>query len=119
MQITLHNLVPVPLKEKFSSRQSAIWNSDITFSPGEWIKIVAPSGTGKTTLMNILYKVRHDYEGTVSWGNKDLRNINGDELAGLRQEKVSVIFQDLRLFENLTARENIELKRVLQKPYYG
>jgi putative ABC transport system ATP-binding protein len=36
----------------------------------------------------------------------------------MRQQKVSVIFQDLRLFPNLTARENIELNRVLQQPYY-
>lgn len=118
MQIQLQQLVPVPLKEKFSQRKSEIWNTNITFNNGEWIKIVAPSGTGKTTLMNILYKVRHDYEGVVRWDNRDLKNISGDDLAQLRQQKVSVIFQDLRLFENLTARENIELNRVLQKPYY-
>lgn len=118
MQIQLQQLVPIPLKEKFSQRRSDLWNTNITFQGGEWIKIVAPSGTGKTTLMNILYKVRHDYEGSVKWDNLDLKNISGDELAKLRQQKVSVIFQDLRLFENLTARENIELNRVLQKPYY-
>jgi ABC-type lipoprotein export system ATPase subunit len=99
-------------------RPSEIWNQSITFRSGEWIKIVAPSGTGKTTLMNIIYKVRHDYEGEVLWDGKDLRTIAGDELAMLRQQKVSVIFQDLRLFENLTARENIELNRVLQTPFY-
>lgn len=118
MKIQLQQLVPVPLKEKFSQRTSDIWNTSITFHEGEWIKIVAPSGTGKTTLMNILYKVRHDYEGSVKWNDQDLKNISGDELAQLRQQNVSVIFQDLRLFENLTARENIELNRVLQKPYY-
>jgi ABC-type lipoprotein export system ATPase subunit len=118
MQIQLEQLVPVPLKEKFTSRSSDIWNTNITFFSGEWIKIVAPSGTGKTTLMNIIYKVRHDYEGLVKWDNLDLKNITGDKLAKWRQQKVSVIFQDLRLFENLTARENIELNRVMQKPYY-
>ncbi len=118
MQIQLQQVVPIPLKEKFSQRTSNIWNTNITFQKGDWIKIVAPSGTGKTTLMNILYKVRHDYEGLVKWDGLDLKNISGDELAKLRQQKVSVIFQDLRLFENLTARENIELNRVLQKPYY-
>jgi putative ABC transport system ATP-binding protein len=118
MDIQLHAVVPVPLKDKFSDRISDIWSKDISFLSGEWIKIVAPSGTGKTTLMNILYKLRHDYEGGVSWRDKDVRNIAGDELATMRQLKVSVIFQDLRLFENLTAFENIELKRVLQNPYY-
>jgi putative ABC transport system ATP-binding protein len=86
--------------------------------PQEWIKIKAPSGTGKTTLMNILYKLRHDYEGRVLWSGKNLEEIREDELANLRQQKVSVIFQDLRLFPNLTARENIELNRVLQQPLY-
>jgi ABC-type lipoprotein export system ATPase subunit len=118
MQIQLQQVVPIPLKEKFNKRQSDVWNTSIAFKERDWIKIVAPSGTGKTTLMNILYKVRHDYEGTVNWGNSNLKTIAGDELAKLRQQNVSVIFQDLRLFENLTARENIELNRVLQKPYY-
>lgn len=117
MDIQLKDLVPVPLKEKFSTRSSDIWNTTISFHPGQWIKIVAPSGTGKTTLMNIIYKLRHDYEGAVLL-DKNLREISGEELAQLRQQKISVIFQDLRLFENLTARENIELNRVLQKPFY-
>lgn len=118
MQIKLQQIVPVPLKERFSLRKSEIWNNNVEFSNAEWIKIVAPSGTGKTTLMNILYKVRHDYVGSVKWDGRDLQAIEGDELSTLRQQKVSVIFQDLRLFENLTARENIELNRVLQKPFY-
>lgn len=118
MQIQLQQVVPVPLKEKFSERHSDIWNTSVTFQKGDWIKIVAPSGTGKTTFMNILYKVRHDYEGSVKWNNEHVRNISGDDLAKLRQQNVSVIFQDLRLFENLSARENIELNRVLQKPWY-
>ncbi|HEX8462640.1 MAG TPA: ATP-binding cassette domain-containing protein [Segetibacter sp.] len=118
MNIELQNIVPIPLKDKFSSRSSDIWSKSITFSAGEWIKIVAPSGTGKTTLMNILYKLRHDYEGTINWDSADLKKVTGDNLAQLRQLKASVIFQDLRLFENLTARENIDLNRVLQQPFY-
>ncbi len=118
MQIQLHELVPIPLKEKFLSRSSDLWNTTVSFSPKSWIKIVAPSGTGKTTLMNTIYKLRHDYSGNVLFDNKDIKTINGDEMALLRQQKVSIIFQDLRLFENLTARENIELSRVLQKPIY-
>lgn len=118
MQIQLDRLIPVPLKEKINARSSDVWNTNITFKEGEWIKIVAPSGTGKTTLMNIIYKVRHDYEGLVKWDNDDIKSITADDLAKWRQQKVSVIFQDLRLFENLTARENIELNRVMQKPYY-
>lgn len=118
MQIQIDNVVPIPLKDKFSRRSSGIWNVTQTFQPGEWIKIKAPSGTGKTTLIHILYKVRHDYEGNILLDKKNLRSIREDELANIRQQKMSVIFQDMRLFEHLTARENIELNRVLVKPFY-
>jgi putative ABC transport system ATP-binding protein len=118
MQIQIRNLIPIPLKDKLADRPSDIWNTNRAFEPGQWIKIKAPSGTGKTTLINILYKIRHDYTGEVLWGDKNLLNVAGDELAKMRQQTVSVVFQDLRLFEHLTARENIELNRVLQKPYY-
>ena len=118
MQITLQGVVPVPLKDKLTNRASDIWNTTVSFASQKWVKIVAPSGTGKTTLMNIIYKLRHDYTGTVQIENTNLQTIKGDELAQLRQQKISVIFQDMRLFDNLTARENIELNRVLQEPYY-
>lgn len=118
MQITLKNIIPIPLKENLSKRSSDVWNSTLTFESGMFVKIKAPSGTGKTTLMHYIYKLRADYEGNILWDNKDIKQIISDELASNRQQNISVIFQDLRLFENLTARENIELKRVLQKPYY-
>ena len=118
MQINLEQIIPIPLKDKFAKRGSAIWNQQLQFNKGEWIKIKAPSGTGKTTFTHLIYKLRSDYEGTISWNNKDLRTITGNDLAQMRQQNVSVIFQDLRLFTNLTARENIELNRVLQQPYY-
>ncbi len=118
MQIELKQIVPIPLKDKFSKRNSDLWNRHLQFSKGEWIKIKAPSGTGKTTFVHIIYKLRYDYEGTVLWSNKDLKEINEDALAQMRQQKLSIIFQDLRLFPNLTARENIELSRVLQQPFY-
>jgi len=116
MQLELKQIVPIPLKDRFSKRGSHIWNNNLQFSKGEWIKIKAPSGTGKTTFIHIIYKLRYDYEGTVLWKNNDLKQIEGDALAQLRQQNISIIFQDLRLFPNLTARENIELKRVLQTP---
>lgn len=119
MEIVLDNLVPIPLKDKFSRRTSAIWNTTVSFMPGEIVHIQAPSGTGKTTLIHIIYKLRHDYEGQVFYDGRSVKTINTNGLALLRQSKVSIIFQDLRLFKDLTARENIELKRVLTQPMYG
>ena len=118
MTIELDHIIPIPLKDRFIQRSSDVWNQPLQFNQGEYITIKAPSGTGKTTLVHILYKLRHDYEGTVSINTQSVENLSEDELAGLRQQKISVIFQDLRLFPNLTARENIELKRILQTPFY-
>lgn len=118
MNLSLQHLVPIPLKEKFAGRPSDIWNTNKIFEQGNFVKIKAPSGTGKTTLVHILYKLRSDFEGEVAWGNGVLKNVTGDQLAQLRQQHISIVFQDLRLFAHLTARENIELNRVLQKPHY-
>ncbi len=118
MTIELDHIVPTPLKDRFIQRSSDVWNTRVQFNQQEFIKIKAPSGTGKTTLVHILYKLRHDFEGVVLINNKAITAFGEDELAELRQNTVSIIFQDLRLFPNLTARENIELKRVLQTPFY-
>lgn len=117
MQVTLQGLLPVPLKEKLIQRRSDVWQQNLSFEQGEWIKIKAPSGTGKTTLIHLLYKLRNDYEGSMLWNNKELKKIKGDELAQFRQHEVSIVLQDMRLFPQLTAKENIELNRVLQQPF--
>ncbi len=109
--------MPVPLKERLIAKDSSVWNKHLQFNAGEWIRIIAPSGTGKTTLMHMLYALRLDYDGTILLGDQNIRNLNSGELAVTRQQKMSIIFQDLRLFPHLTARENIELKRILQKPF--
>lgn len=119
MQIQLSAVVPVPLRERILQRQSDIWNRDVTFLPGQFVKIKAPSGTGKTTLVHYLYHIRYDYTGTVSVNGKPWQSYNRDQLSAIRQRQVSVVFQDLRLFDQLTALENIELKRVMQpQPFY-
>ncbi len=118
MQLELQNIIPIPLKDKLLQRNSDVWNKPLQFEGEEFIKIKAPSGTGKTTFVHIIYKLRKDFEGEVLWNKKNISAIKQDELAVLRQQNISIIFQDLRLFPNLTAKENIELNRVLQQPIY-
>ena len=118
MQLEIQNIIPIPLKDKLLQRNSDVWNKNLQFDSGDFIKIKAPSGTGKTTFVHIIYKLRKDFEGKVLWNKKSLAEILPDELAVLRQQNISIIFQDLRLFPNLTARENIDLNRVLQQPFY-
>ncbi|MFT4153582.1 ATP-binding cassette domain-containing protein [Parafilimonas sp.] len=118
MQLQLQSIIPTPLKDKLLQRHSDVWNKQLQLNNAEYIKIKAPSGTGKTTLVHILYKLRRDYEGNVLLDDKNLATFNADDLALLRQQNISIIFQDLRLFPNITASENIELNRVLQQPLY-
>lgn len=116
MNFKLDNLIPEILAERPSTSISDIWGKSVQFNKGEFIKITAPSGTGKTTLVHILYGLRKDYRGSIQYQDKEIITTNPDEIAALRQLHWSIVFQDLRLFPALTARENIELKRVLQSP---
>lgn len=118
MNIQMQGVVPLPLRDKIQQRTSDIWNSSVSFENGQWVKIKAPSGTGKTTLVHTLYKLRHDYSGTVQYDGAELRSLSANKVSEYRQQKISVVFQDMRLFANLTARENIELKRIMYKPLY-
>jgi putative ABC transport system ATP-binding protein len=116
MHFRLNNVIPAILADRTSVRISGIWGQSIEWKKGDFIKITAPSGTGKTTLVHVLYGLRKDYTGEVLYEGKNIQLLDPNEIAKLRQEHWSIVFQDLRLFPNLTARENIELKRVLQNP---
>lgn len=118
MTISLENVLPLPLSDKTALLGSEIWNRNVVFQHGNWIKIKAPSGTGKTTFIHILYNLRQDYSGKVRFDGKPATEFSGEQQAQLRQQSLSIVFQDMKLFPQLTARENIELKRVLQVPYY-
>lgn len=113
MKLSLNYLIPYSLQDKISRGQSAIWNQSVSFEAPEFIKVEAPSGTGKTTLTHLLYKVRTDFNGSIHYNDLDLQSSSEDSLAELRQHKLSIVFQDLRLFPDLSARENIEIKRLL------
>lgn len=113
LDISLHKLLPVPLRDELRDTRSDIWNKDISFARGEIIHIQAPSGTGKTTLIHFLYRLRADYEGQIRLGDQDLRGIGTDAMAKLRQRQLSIVFQDLKLFKDLTGTENLEIKRGL------
>jgi putative ABC transport system ATP-binding protein len=113
MQLNINNVVPIPLREQPYMNNSAIWNTDLRVAQGEYIFIQAPSGTGKTTLMHMLYGLRSDYTGNLNWDNYNLMNAGNETLSALRSKDIGIIFQDMRLFPTLTAGENLEIKRTL------
>lgn len=113
MQLSIKQIIPTPLRERINAYNSGIWKQNLNFFKGERIFLQAPSGTGKTTLVHILYGLRTDFEGMVYWDAYKLPGSGVEDLSKLRAMYVSVIFQDLRLFPELTAWENLEIKRQL------
>ncbi len=112
MTITLEKVVPGFL-EKEKVERSKIWNNNISFSKGERIQIIAPSGSGKTSLVHFLYGMRRDYSGDILLNKKNIRNFSAEDFSEIRSKNISIIFQDLRLFPEHNVLENIEIKRKL------
>ncbi len=110
--LTLQELRPTYLTENKISH-SAIWLKHLSFPVGKIIEIIAPSGSGKTSLIHFLYGLRHQYEGNIMLHNRSVTNADPDTLAVIRQQQLSVVLQDLRLFPSLTVRENLLLKAQL------
>lgn len=112
MQITIKQLAPTFL-EKEKIRRSEIWNKDISFNKGEKIQLIAPSGSGKTSFVHFLYGMRKDYTGAVLISGQEISKMNPEQTAAMRSGQMSIVFQDLRLFIDHSASENISIKRAL------
>jgi ABC-type lipoprotein export system ATPase subunit len=61
-------------------------------------------------LVHLIYGLRKDYDGTLTLHGNNAQDNDLEAWANLRQTKLSIVFQDLRLFLNLTGLENIQLK---------
>lgn len=113
MHIALQHIVPLPLKERMQSRFSDVWLRSVELESNNYYSVTAASGSGKTTFVHHLYGIRKDYEGDIFFNGKNLNSFDADETALLRRNDLSIVFQDLRLFGEINAWENIEIKRTL------
>ena len=116
MELTLEEILPNYFDET-RKIASEVWGKSLNFKKGEYIKIVAPSGSGKTSLMHFLYGMRNEYNGNIRFDQQDIKKFVIEDFARYRKDHVSIVFQDLRLFPEQTVWENIELKRQLN-PFY-
>lgn len=107
----LQQVIPIPLQDQI--QQSDIWATDCKLQADKRYFIAAPSGKGKTTFQHFLYGLRQDYTGTIKIDNTNIQTLKADDWATIRQDKLSIVFQDLRLFLDLTALENIQIKNQL------
>lgn len=111
-KIELHNVVP----NIFASREdisSDIWLSDFSFERGKTYLVEAASGTGKSSLCSYLFGQRGDYHGDILFDGNDIRQYSSNDWSRIRQESLGILFQDLKLFDELTSMENVELKNRL------
>jgi ABC-type lipoprotein export system ATPase subunit len=117
--IELKKVIPIPLLENGLNPNSDVFNRGaVVFEKGKNYLLSAPSGKGKSTFIHAVYGLRNDYEGEIYFDNKNVRTHLIDDWATIRQKKCAIVFQDLRLFLHLTARENIELKMQLSASSY-
>lgn len=110
--IRLIGVVPNILSNRKDFRGD-IWGKEFCFERGKNYLINASSGTGKSTLCSYLYGQRGDYKGTILFDDRDISSFNTTQWCEIRQQSISHLFQDLKLFGELTALENVEIKNCI------
>lgn len=111
-RIHLQNVLP----EVFTSRtdiESEVWLQEVTVERGKTYLVEAASGTGKSSLLSFLYGYRKDYSGIILFDGKDIRECSNGDWVDIRRGHLSQLFQELRLFPELTALENVMIKNQL------
>lgn len=104
------------LPQVFSQRSdlaSEIWQADAVFERGHLYLVEADSGKGKSTFCSYVVGYRHDYSGQVLFDGDDTRDYSVRQWVDMRRRHISHLFQELRLFPELTAWENVQIKNRL------
>lgn len=104
------------LPQVFADRNSVtsdIWHQDLLFKKGETYLIEAASGTGKSSLCSYIYGYRSDYQGIINFDETNIKSYSIRQWIELRKHSLSMLYQDLRVFTELTALENVQLKNNL------
>ncbi len=107
--ITLNKVLP----HVFSHVQglvSDVWNEEITFHKGHYYLLEANSGKGKSTFCSYLIGYRRDFDGNILFDEQNINALTIKDWAEIRTRQVSYLFQELRLFPELTALENVMIK---------
>lgn len=104
MRIELTNIKPAYMLESEVSSSDIFQKKRVIFQTNKKYLIKASSGKGKTSILNFIYGNNIKFNGKISYG-KEKGNI-----FDLRRTKISYVFQDLKLFDNLTVYENLKIK---------
>lgn len=94
-----------------------LFDINIKIEEGEFVGIMAPSGTGKTTLLNIIGTLDKPTGGKYYFKGKDLTTLNDDELSVLRNKSLGFVFQLFNLLNRVSVLENVMLPLLYADPY--
>lgn len=111
-EITFENVLP----HVFDGRDdiaSEVWRHTVRFERGHLYLVEAESGKGKSTFCSYIIGHRHDYTGKIKFDGRDIKELTTADWVDIRQRHISHLFQELRLFPELTAWENVEIKNHL------
>jgi ABC-type lipoprotein export system ATPase subunit len=92
----------------------ALRDIDLSVAQGERVAVMGPSGSGKSSLLNLICGLDDPTSGAVSVAGITLSNLNDDQRTRMRREKIGMIFQTFNLLPTLSAIENAALPLRLQ-----
>ncbi|MGO8720790.1 MAG: ABC transporter ATP-binding protein [Acidobacteriaceae bacterium] len=82
---------------------------NLDIHPGEFVTIMGPSGSGKSSLLNILGLLDDDWQGEYWFGEQPVHKMNRKQRADLSRRSMGMVFQSYHLLDDLTVAENIDL----------
>lgn len=93
--------------------ESDVWKTGLVLERGEHYLIEAASGGGKSSMCSYIFGSRDDYKGKLLFDSRDVREFTISDWQEIRRRNIAYLPQELDLFPELTAWENIQLKNKL------
>lgn len=112
--IILNDVVPEIFAQRGDLR-SDIWHKKVVFEKGLTYLVEAASGQGKSSLCSYLYGQRGDYRGSILFDDDDISRFDTRHWSRIRRNHLSILFQEMRLFPELTAMENVRIKNQITR----